>query len=212
MMSTSVIKILMIDDHAMVRLGFRWLLANTGYIQLVAEAERAEQAFVLYQQYQPDIVIMDLSMPGIGGLDGIRRLCQRYPNICILVFSIHDEPVYWQRAFKAGAKGYLTKNSAAELMIEAICSLSQGHSYLEPALSDHDTVTHDLQQIIQQLSAREFDILRLLTQGFSVNEIAEQLCLSYKTIANYITQIKTKFKVNTVVELSRIALELGLSR
>ncbi|MEY4767744.1 MAG: hypothetical protein RL637_383 [Pseudomonadota bacterium] len=200
----------MIDDHAMVRLGFRWLLANAEDIELVAEAERAEQAFALYQQYQADIVIMDLSMPGIGGLEAIRRLCQRYPNIKILVFSIHDEPIYWQRAFKAGAKGYMTKNSASELMLEAIYCLAQGDSYLEPALSDQQINYQDLQQLIEQLSAREFDILRLLIQGLSPPEIAKQLCLSYKTVANYITQIKSKFCVNTTIELSRIIQVSGL--
>jgi DNA-binding NarL/FixJ family response regulator len=209
-MSAGLIKILMIDDHAMVRLGFRWLLANAEDIELVAEAERAEQAFALYQQYQADIVIMDLSMPGIGGLEAIRRLCQRYPNIKILVFSIHDEPIYWQRAFKAGAKGYMTKNSASELMLEAIYCLAQGDSYLEPALSDQQINYQDLQQLIEQLSAREFDILRLLIQGLSPPEIAKQLCLSYKTVANYITQIKSKFCVNTTIELSRIIQVSGL--
>jgi DNA-binding NarL/FixJ family response regulator len=207
------IKVLLIDDHAVVRAGFRLLLSSAENICVIAEAERGEQALALYTEQPPDIVVIDLSMPGIGGLECIRRLVQRDSAVKILVFSIHDEAVYVDRAIHAGAKGYITKNSAADIMLEAIYEIAEGKSYIEKGLLPEENLLPALstyQAIIEQLSSREFDIFCLLAKGLTAHDIAAQLCLSYKTIANYNTQIKAKFNVGSVVELAHIAIALKL--
>lgn len=207
------IKVLLVDDHAVVRAGFRLLLSSAENITVIAEAERAEQALMLYSESQPDIVVTDLSMPGIGGLECIRRLKLRDEQAKILVFSIHDEAVYVDRAMSAGAMGYITKNSAAEIMLEAIYDIAAGKSYIEAGLISENNLVTELmtpQAILNSLSAREFDIFCLLAKGLTAHDISAQLCLSYKTIANYSTQIKNKFNVNSAVELAHIAIALGL--
>jgi two-component system invasion response regulator UvrY len=207
------IKIILVDDHAVVRAGFSMLLAADEHIEVVAEAERGEQAIQLYQELQPDMIVMDLSMPGIGGLETIRRIIQRDPQARILVFSVHHEQVYVQRALAAGAKGYLSKNGAPELLSEAISVIMDGDSYIERGLlkvNPEQLVGDDYQTIINGLSPREFDVFNLLAQGLTVNKVADQLCLGQKTVANYATQIKKKLQVETAAELAHIAVRLGV--
>ena len=129
------IKVLLIDDHAVVRAGIRMLLSSCELIDVIADAERCEEASKLYDNNKPDVVVMDLSMPGIGGLEGIRRIITRAPDAKILVFSIHDEDVYIERAFAAGAKGYITKNSAPDILITAVLSLAEGRIFIESRLN-----------------------------------------------------------------------------
>jgi two-component system, NarL family, invasion response regulator UvrY len=211
------ISVLLVDDHAVVRAGFRMSLAVTDSIEIIAEAERGEAACQLYIEKQPDVVILDLSMPGIGGLECIRRICSRDPQAKILVFSVHDESVYVSRAIEAGAKGYITKNSAPDILVDAIKCIAAGNNYIESNLDkfqvkktgDFPTET-DSQAIISNLSPKEFDIFCLLSKGLTTHKIAEELCLGYKTVANYSTQIKSKFKVSTVAELAHIATALGI--
>jgi len=214
-MINSKIKVLLVDDHAVVRAGFKLLLAISSNIEVIAEAERGEQAIQLYQSYQPDIIVLDLSMPGIGGLETIKRLVQRDEKVKILVFSVHDEQVYVNRALKAGAKGYITKNSAPEILPDAIVSIQQGQRYVEYGLLNKtsDGVSEpDYQAIIQTFSAREFDIFRLLSKGLTTYKIADELCLGYKTVANYVTQIKKKLQVSSIAELAHIAILLGIMK
>ncbi len=199
------IKILLVDDHTVVRAGFRLLLATSADIDVVAEAERGEQVSALYEQFSVDVVIMDLSMPGIGGLETIRRLCGRDNTAKVLVFSIHDEAVYVERAINAGAKGYITKSSAAEIMLEAVYTIAAGGKYIENGLIVSENKTR-----LDGLTAREFDVFCLLAKGMTAHHIADQLCLSYKTVSNYSTQIKAKLGVNTVAELAHIAIGSGL--
>lgn len=210
-MSQTTTNALLVDDHALLRTGIAVLLATTDHIQLVAEASKAEQAIQIYQQLKPDIVIMDLSMPGIGGLEAIRRIMIHDPLAKILVFSVHHEAVFVSRAIQAGAQGYITKNSAPTLLIEAIDSIVAGHQYLESGLLPQDDLgrpTDDYQAVIAKFSPREFDVYRLLAQGLTVNAISEQLCLQQKTVSNYATQIKKKLGVQTFTELAHIALNM----
>ncbi len=212
---SSKIKVLLVDDHAVVRAGFKLLLATSSNIEVIAEAERGEQAIQLYQSCQPDIIVLDLSMPGIGGLETIRRLVLRDEKVSILVFSVHDEQVYINRALKAGAKGYITKNSAPEILLDAIVSIQQGQSYVEHGLLNKtiaEISEHDYQSIIQAFSAREFDVFRLLSKGLTTHKIAGELCLGYKTVANYVTQIKKKLQVSSIAELAHIAILLGIMK
>jgi len=211
----SKIKILLVDDHAVVRAGFKLLLATSFDIEVIAEAESGEQAIQLYQSCQPDLIVLDLSMSGIGGLEAIKRLVQRDEKVKILVFSVYDEQVYVTRALNAGAKGYITKNSAPEILPEAIESIHNGQHYVEHGLlkqSRDEVSEHDLQSIMKTLSAREFDIFRLLAKGLTSHKIADELCLSYKTVANYVTQIKRKLQVSSIAEFAHIALLLGIMK
>lgn len=207
------IKIILVDDHAVVRAGFKMLLTTVGTIDVIGEAARGEQAIQLYQELQPDMVVMDLSMPGIGGLESIRRIVQRDPEALILVFSVYHEQVYINRALAAGAKGYITKNSAPEILAEAITAIMQGDEYIESGLmkgGDAQSQPCDFQAVISEFSPREFDVFSLLAKGLTVHKIADQLCLGHKTVANYATQIKKKLHVSTTAELAHIAVNMGV--
>ena len=209
------IKVILVDDHAVVRAGFRMLLSAEADIDVIAEAERGEAACQLYLDQQPDVVVLDLSMPGIGGLESIRRICNRDSNAKILVFSVHDEMVYVDRAINAGAKGYITKNSAPGILVEAIQKIAAGKIYIEHGLMKNmppQNSEADYQNIVDTLSPREFDVFLLLAKGLTVHKIADELCLGYKTVANYGTQIRSKLKVSTVAELAHIAMVLGIMK
>ncbi len=211
------ISVLLVDDHAVVRAGFKMLLASSENIEVVAETDRGEAACQQYLEKKPDVVVLDLSMPGIGGLECCRRICTRNPEAKILVFSVHDESVYISRALEAGALGYITKNSAAEILIDAIQCIADGNSYIEsglsvqsPSIKTNQPNEIDYKKLLNSLTPKEFDIFRLLAKGLTTHKIAEELCLGYKTVANYGTQIKTKFNVSTVAELAHIATALGI--
>jgi two-component system invasion response regulator UvrY len=209
------IKVILVDDHAVVRAGFRMLLSTESDIEVIAEAERGEAACQLYLEQQPDVMVLDLSMPGIGGLESIRRICNRDINARILVFSVHDEIVYVDRAMKAGAKGYITKNSAPGILAAAIQKIAQGEIYIEQGLMKNmpqQNSEPDYQTLVDTLSAREFDIFLLLAKGLTAHKIADELCLGYKTVANYGTQIKSKLKVSTAAELAHIAMVLSMMK
>ena len=210
---TEKIKIILVDDHAVVRAGFRMLLATSESIEVISEASRGEEAIGQYVNLKPDVVVMDLSMPGLGGLETIHRIVQRDSSAKILVFSVYHQRVYVNRALNAGAKGYITKNSAPEILIEAIVTIMQGQNYIEQGLikiNNSVKSQSDYQAIIHQFSPREFDVFRMLAQGMSVHKIASELCLGYKTIANYATQIRKKLQVDTLIDLAHIAEDFGL--
>ncbi|PHR83485.1 MAG: DNA-binding response regulator [Colwellia sp.] len=210
-MKTDKIKVLLVDDHAVVRAGFRMLLASQDFIGDIVDIERGELATKEYQRFQPDVVVMDLSMPGIGGLETIRRLYKYDAKILILVYSIHDETIYVERALEAGAKGYVSKNSAAEVLATAVAVIASGKRYIEqgllPELNDvRFSETNNSDHTLNVLSPREFDVFRLLSKGLNAHNIANELSLSYKTICNYNTQIKNKLNANTSADLAHIAM------
>ena len=209
------IKVILVDDHAVVRAGFRMLLSTESDIDVIAEAERGEAACQLYLEQQPDVLVLDLSMPGIGGLESIRRICNRDSDAKVLVFSVHNERVYVDRAMKAGAKGYITKNSAPEILVAAIQKIAAGGIYIEHSLIKDRLPQNsktDYQSIVDALSPREFDVFLLLAKGLTAHKIADELCLGYKTVANYGTQIRAKLKVSSVAELAHIAMILGVMK
>jgi two-component system invasion response regulator UvrY len=209
------IKVILVDDHAVVRAGFRLLLSSVDHIDVVAEAERGEQACQLYLDKKPEVIVLDLSMPGIGGLESIRRILLRDSAAKILVFSVHDEAVYVNRALAAGAKGYITKNTAPAILVEAIEKIAAGETYIEQGLREslpERNKDSDYRALIDSLSAREFDVFRLLAKGLTMHKISDELCLGYKTVANYGTQIKSKLKVSTTAELAHIAMVLGIMK
>ncbi len=214
-MTSERLKILLVDDHAVVRAGFRMLLMAQSSIGEIMDVDRGELVIRAYRQFQPDVVVMDLSMPGIGGLEAIRRLIRYHSDARILVYSIHDEMIYLERALQAGAKGYVSKNSAAEVLAEAVSVVASGEQYIEPALLPESqdirqSPTEQLKDRVNLLSPREFDIFCLLARGLTSHEVAEHLCLSYKTVANYNTSVKNKLNANTAADLANIASRLGV--
>jgi len=208
------ISVLLVDDHAVVRTGFKTYLELSEKIGAVFESDRCESACRLYELHQPDVVVMDLSMPGIGGFETIRRLLIRDPHCKILVFSIHDELIYVARAIKAGVKGYLVKNSDPELLITAVTGIAAGGTFVAPALAQKlamsatDEVLQE--QRIKQLTPREFDIFCLLAKGKSTREVADQLFVSHKTVCNNSTTIKDKLGIKTLSELALLANRHGI--
>lgn len=202
------ISVLLVDDHAVVRAGYEMLLKNTDDIEVVAQAENGEQAIKSYIDFEPDVVVMDLSLPGIGGLEAIRRIIARDSQAHILVFSMHEDIVFVEQALQAGAKGYLPKSSAPENLIEAIRTMHSGEMHIDSEIAQRLA----LQKVrgnntpFSTLSTREFEIFCLLAEGLNTSEIAKRMSLSYKTVANYSTQIKSKLEVTTVAELARIAI------
>jgi len=214
-MTTNRINVLLVDDHTVVRAGFRMLLSSQSFIGEIVDLDRGELVCQEYKQFKPDVVVMDLAMPGIGGLETIRRLCQLDTNAVVLVYSIHDEIIYVKRALQAGAKGYVSKNSAAEILAEAVKEVASGKRYIEagllPELQDvRQDEMENLRAVVDVLSPREFDVFCLLAKGLTAHEAATQLCLSYKTVANYNTQVKKKLNASTAADLAYIAITLGI--
>jgi len=203
-----VTKILLVDDHSVVREGVRRLLATAIDAEIV-EASSSETALTVFRAEKPDLVLLDLNLPGGSGLDLLRRILAEGPRTRVLIFSMHSSPAYVMRAMQAGACGYVTKSASADELVEAIRKVAAGSRYLQ-----RDLVT-DLasSQVWSKgpkppLSARELDILRLLAQGNTLSEIAAGLGVSYKTIANSCTGIKEKLMVERTGDLIRIAIEM----
>ena len=204
--------VLLVDDHAVVREGYRRLLERCPDIVVVGEAASAMEAYRAFCELQPDVVVMDISLPDVSGVEAIRRLQLRDSSVRILVFSIHDEAIFPKRAFQAGARGYVTKASAPEVLVDAVRSVARGEVFLSAdvaqTLALHTVLKRE--DALRLLSDREFEILRLVAEGHSLQDIAERLSLAYKTIANYQSIIKQKLGVDTSVQLIRFAAENGL--
>jgi two-component system invasion response regulator UvrY len=208
----SQIKILLVDDHAVVRMGFKMLIEAEADIKVIGEAESGEVAVKLFQELKPDIIIMDITMPGIGGLEAIDRIMAKDKNTKILVLSAHEDSVHPKRVLNAGAMGYLTKRSAAEELIKAIKSIHQGKRYLEPNIAQQMAITQLSGETnpVEILSDREFEVFMALAKGKSTNEIADTLCLSPRTVGTHLYNIKQKLNANNSAEIALIAIRCGL--
>ncbi len=206
------IRVMLVDDHAVVRMGFRLLLQGSSDVQVVAEAESGEAACNDYVKIKPDVMVMDLSMPGIGGLEAITRILARNREAKILVLSAHDDAMHPKRVLQAGALGYLSKRSAPEELIAAIRQVAQGKIFLEPKMANQLAV----QQLtgeknpVDVLSPREFEVFMLLAKGKAVNEIAELLFLSPRTVGTHLYNIKQKLGAGNSAEIALIAMRAGL--
>jgi two-component system, NarL family, invasion response regulator UvrY len=206
------LRVLLVDDHAVVREGYRRLLEATGEIAVVAEADSGEAAYANFVTCTPDVVVMDISLPGIGGLEALRRIRAREPAARVLMFSMHADPVFIERALDGGALGYVTKASAPDMLVEAVQAVAAGRRFLPRDLvrrmgEDQSKEEH---RRLEVLTEREFEVLRLLTEGRSLTEIAALLCVSGKTVANYQTNIRQKLSVDNPMQLLRLALACGL--
>lgn len=208
------ITVMLVDDHAVVRAGYRMLLTQNGNIEVVAEASRGEEACQHYLDYRPRVTVMDLNLPGIGGLAALRRILGRDPEARVLMFSIHDELVYVGRALEAGARGYISKSCAPELLVDAVVRVARGEPFLEPGIAGklafQSVARNESLDPIASLSAREFEVFCLLAKGLNAREAAEELRLGYKTVCNYATLIKEKLNVGSTGELVRLAYRHGL--
>ena len=208
----SQIKILLVDDHAVVRMGFKMLIEAEDDITVIGEAESGEVAIKLFQELKPDIIVMDITMPGIGGLEAIDRIIAKDKNTKILVLSAHEDSVHPKRVLNAGAMGYLTKRSAAEELIKAIKSIHQGMRYLEPNIAQQMAITQLSGETnpVEILSDREFEVFIALAKGKSTNDIADTLCLSPRTVGTHLYNIKQKLNANNSAEIALIAIRCGL--
>lgn len=206
------IRVLIVDDHAVVRAGYRVLLGSAKEIEIIAEADSGEAGFRAYTEHKPDIVIMDLSLPGISGLEAIRRIVARDSGAKILAFTMHEDTVFVEQALQAGARGYVTKSSAPAVLVEAVKQIAAGSIYLEPEIAQRLALQklRGPRSSFARLSTREFEIFCLLAEGLNADEIATRVSLSSKTIANYSTQIKNKLEVNSVAEIVRLAIRHGI--
>jgi DNA-binding NarL/FixJ family response regulator len=207
-----MIKVMLVDDHAVVRAGYQMLLKNSPEIEVIAEASNGEEAYQLYCNHKPDVVVMDLSLPGIGGIDTIKRICLRDSKAKILVFSMHEENIFVEQALQAGANGYITKSTDPQLLVDAISVLSKGGKYIDTEVAQRLAYEKSRGQdsLLSDLSTREFEIFCMLAEGSNTSEIAKRLSLSYKTVANYSTQIKNKLDVTTVADIARIAIRYNI--
>ncbi len=197
----STIRIMLVDDHAVVRAGVRRLLEQDNRFLVVSECDSGERAYQQFGEFLPDITVIDLSMPGMGGLEAISRITARYPAAKLLVLSMHENAAFASQALKAGAKGYLSKNSLAEELVNALDSIVKGQTYINASISKQiaQQFLNTTENPLQILSAREFEIFRLLAEGIDNNAIAVTLNISPKTVANYQTSIKQKLSINSPV-------------
>jgi DNA-binding NarL/FixJ family response regulator len=204
--------VLLVDDHAVVRAGYRLLLQNAPEIEVVAEADSGELGCRLFAEVAPDVVVMDLSLPGIGGLEAMRRIVQRDARAKVLVFSMHEDILFVEQALAAGARGYVTKSSAPHVLVAAVKQVAAGGQPLAGDIARRLKFARGRggDSPLRQLSTREFEIFCLLAEGLGSAEVAKRLSLSQKTVANYGTQPKAKLGVATVAELTRLAIRHGV--
>lgn len=206
------INVMLVDDHAVVRMGFKMLLETSSEIKVIAEAENGETAIKMYVEHKPDVVLMDITMPGIGGLEAIERILAKDSNAKILVLSAHEDSVHPKRVLNAGAMGYLTKRSAAEELIKAIRTVAGGKKYIEASVAQQMAIQQlsGDQSPVDVLSEREFEVFMSLAKGKTTNEIAETLFLSPRTVGTHLYNIKQKLNANNSAEIALIAMRSGL--
>jgi len=204
--------IVLVDDHAVVRAGVRRLLEQEPLFEVIGEVESGEKAYQIFGELKPDVMVMDLSMPGMGGLEAIRRILMRYEKAKILVLSMHEDLSFANQALKLGAKGYLTKNTLADDLVKSIETVTQGDVFLSDEIAKKMAMQSisGNQDPVHELSAREFEIFRLLAEGLDIDAIASTLNISSKTVSNSQTMIKQKLNINTPIELIRYAIKVGV--
>ena len=208
-----MITVLLVDDHAVVRTGFRLLLQSVADISVVCEAESGEVAYQRYVELAPDVIVMDLAMPGMGGLEALRRIRARDPHARILTLSAHDDPMHARRAFNEGALGFLSKRSAPETLIEAVTTVAAGRRFLDVSLAQKlalADIEGTAKSPIERLSEREFEVFVRLARGATVQRIAEDLKLSASTVGTHLYNIKQKLGVVNQSELTLLAIRQGL--
>ncbi len=206
-----MIRVMLVDDHALVRMGFRMLLGNAG-VEVVAEYDSGEQACADYARVRPDVVVMDLSMPGMGGLEAVRRLVAQDEGVRILALSAHEDTAHPQRVLRAGAIGYLTKRSAPDTLIAAVEAVARHEAYVDAQTAKALAMAQVKGEAspAEKLSEREFSVFIQLARGQSVAQIADNLKLSPSTVGTHLYHVKQKLGAGNQSELTLIALQWGL--
>ena len=205
------IRVLLVDDHAVVREGYRRLLERDEGLTVVGEAAVMAEALALDAQLQPDVIVLDIALPGVSGIEILRRLIARRPEARVLMFSMYQDGIYATHAMNAGAAGYLSKASAPDLLVSAVRTVAAGGRYISPDVQlAMTTQSATARQLANALSLREMEVLRLLAQGYGVEAIAARLGLSPKTAANHQSSIKQKLGAGSALQLILIAQQFGL--
>ena len=208
-----MITILLTDDHALVRTGIRRLLEDSGQIRIVGEASCGEESLKLSQEQNPDVILMDVNMPGIGGVEACRRILQRNPSQKIIVLTIHSEQTFPKRMLEIGAKGYLTKDCGVDEMLEAIKQVNNGGAYIAPSIAQQlalSLLPGNEHNPIDRLSRREFQVMLMISHGLTNAAISDKLCLSPKTISTYRLRLLEKLGAQNEIDLLKIAVEQGM--
>ena len=206
-----MIRVMLVDDHALVRMGFRMLLADAN-VEVVAECDSGEQACIEYARCRPDVVVMDVSMPGMGGLEAVRRLVAQDPKARILALSAHEDSAHPQRLLRAGALGYVTKRSAPDTLIAAVTAVARHEAYVDAQTARALALAQvkGNQSPADMLSEREFSVFIQLARGKSVAQIADDLKLSPSTVGTHLYHVKQKLGASNQSELTLVALQWGL--
>lgn len=204
-------KVMIADDHAMLRQGLRTLLEQASH-QVLTDAHNGEEACLLVEKQHPDLLILDLDMSGIGGLETLKRILHRKPQMRVLIFSMHDDCIYATRAIQAGARGYVTKTEPPEVILEAVQKILKGGRYINNELAQNLSMYHleSQENPIQKLSPREFEVFRRIAQGEALATIAKEMHIGYKTVANIQTSVRQKLGVETTGQLVHIAVRFGI--
>lgn len=205
-------RLLLVDDHAVVREGYRRLLESRADLTIVGEAATAREAFDQHRLLAPDVLVLDLGLPDMGGVELIRRLVQRDAEVRILVFTMHREPIFATQSLRAGALGYVTKSSPPDVLVGAVYQVAARRQVISPDIAPELALAllDRPSEPLAELSPREFEILRLLLDGCSSDDIGTRLSITAKTVQNCHYQIKAKLGVRSDIELTRVALKLGL--
>ncbi|MBL1320852.1 MAG: response regulator transcription factor [Methylophaga sp.] len=211
-MKSKSITVLLVDDHAVVREGYRSFLEKQKGIKVIAEAESGEEAYRLFKEIQPNVVVMDLSLPGRGGIETIARIRKQSATVRMLVFSMHQNPTFALQAIKAGARGYVTKNSLPSVLVQAIHDVSAGKIALSHDIAEALAVEklEINNTALEELTSREFEIFNMILDAKSVSEIADTLCVTQKTISNCHYIIKKKLGTKTDIELIHFAIKMNI--
>lgn len=208
-----MIKVLLVDDHELVRMGIKRLLQDVHGIKVIGEAATGEAAVLLAKELMPDVVVMDVHMPGIGGLEATRKMIRHNPDLKILALTIYEDEPYPSRLLQAGAFGYITKGCDPEEMIRAIRTIYTDQHYITPGVAQQIAIkrySKNEQSPLDLLSERELQIMLMITQGLKVHDISKKLCLSPKTVNSYRYRIFEKLNIDTDVELTLMAMRLGM--
>lgn len=206
------IRVLLVDDHAVVREGYRLLLERAGDIHVVGEAGSAEEALACFAGVAPEVVVLDIALPGLSGIEALARLRAIDPGVRVLMFSMYEDAIFAQRALKGGARGYITKASAPGSLVEAVRAVAADRAWISPGVAQELALRSVVGEARapHDLSRREIEILQLLVKGLSVRDIAARLGLTPKTVANQQSLIRQKLGAETAVQLLRAASRLGV--
>ena len=210
-------RVLVADDHAIIREGLRVMLGNQPDMEVVAVAENGREAIQLVEKHEPDIAVIDLSMPELNGVEAIQQMMPRHPHLQVVVLSIHETKPYVYRALKAGAKGYLVKETAGLEVVDAVRAVQRGERYLSQSISDLLT-TESFQKLeslidvspLEALSPRERETLQLVAEGKTSQEIAERLSISPKTVDTYRSRLMHKIGVDDMAGVVKFAIQYGV--